>query len=322
MKISGAILGGSLPALAGFRPVPPGGGRALDAAAAAWAGRPPDATHHLVVRGGSRVSRGLLRRARLAAARFPDAAVSFFAGWNEPNGSAVRLAAASRCAWAEGIQFASVSTPAVLLPARHAAGFADFAAAVGGSQPDHDSAFLDYLQLTGVPLYLSVPSLVDTGDRAAWFGADDPAPDGPVLAGYPLCPYLFRGLGYGMNRYGEPPAHTWCHENWTVLARRAGLRPEAVLAGLTAGAPTFTTGLWATAFLVGYLAHGHVAGRTTVAVPGPASPLLGTLIAGGRHGSVLPGAGPEQDAALRAVAHAAYRAGVRTAAAPHPIEVP
>ena len=285
MKLSGCILSTAadrddvrlLDALPGFKVVNLGHG--LAGVEEAWR---PDGAHHLVLKGDSAISPLLPQRAAEAAELFPDAAVSFFAGWNEPNGSAVRLAAAGKHGWVEGIQVDYVSAQAFLLPEAHACEFADFVGRVRLTQPDYDAALLDYLQFADLRLLLSVPSLVNVGGLAAWFA--DNRPGESVLSGYPYCPYFVKGLSYGMNRYGAEENHTWCHEHWSVAAGRLGLKPTVILDGFDSGQwsaeqSTYVKSLWVTSFLLGALT-----GADGATLP-PA--LVESLITGGYNGAAL-----------------------------------
>lgn len=313
MKISGAILCSPgddknarvlNDALGGFAVVHDCVG--LDGVSTAWS---PSGSHHCVIKGDSRISPRLMRRMAEAVELLPDVAISFFAGWDEPNGSAVRLAAAGKHSWVEGIQVDYVSTQALLLPARHADTFAHFASNSGKTQPDYDAALFDYLQLADLPIYLSVPSLVDSGARAAWFA--DSVGGNSVLSGYRYCPYFTKGLSYGMNRYGDEMNHTWCHEHWSVAATRLGLSPDHVLAGFNGHLAkaswsdherTYLTSMWVTSYLVGALGEGE-AGDLEPA-------LLDSLLLGGRNGMEVNRdtfAGREDD--LMELARAAYATG-------------
>lgn len=304
-------------------------------AALAWESRPPTASHHLVVGAHSRVSPLLIDRAREAASLFPHSAISFFAGWDEPNGSVVRLAAAAGYSWVEGIQVDYASTAAILLPSGHASWFASFIRAAGHTQPDYDAAFLDFLQLANVKLYLSVPSFVDIDRRAAWYQTSMRPSNSSTLSGIAFCPYFHRGLAYSMNRYGTDDNHTWCHEHWSVAARRSQLDPSTILGALESYLDktehdnlwlredyTFVPSLWVTAYLVGAFAKGTAVpwdGETTpVDIPDVDSPLLDSLLDGGLNDSILEKealAGRERH--LKTLARAGYIAGSR---APRTVE--
>ncbi|MFD8974671.1 hypothetical protein [Streptomyces sp. NPDC059593] len=306
----------------------------LDTFSAAWSARDGEATHHFVLGEGAEPGPGTLESLRLAAGTFPEAAVSLYAGWDEPNGSAVRLAALSRHSWAEGIQLHSFPATAVMLPVRQAEEFARFLERFKELEPSCDAALFDFLQLAGIDVYTMLPSPVDVEGKAAWSTTDAHgladahrlAEPPSTLRGFRVCPHFQRGVAYCLIRYGGGGAggddHTWRHFHWTRLAPEFGLDPaqlrhdfdttiakSAWVEERPVGEREFLFGFWITTLLLAVVAR---ATAEPGSAPAAAIPdrLVETLALGGLVGSALPegtftGLEPE----LKSIALDGYTAG-------------
>lgn len=144
-------------------PEPAGPPTALRTAIRAWSAIAEGTTHHLVLQDDAVPADGFFDHARAAVAAAPDAAIAFYTNWNSRNGAAVRLAALAGSRWVTATH-EYTPTVALALPARIAAGFANFAEAHGSTWPD-DVVMSRYLRSAGVPVLLVAPNLVEHADE-------------------------------------------------------------------------------------------------------------------------------------------------------------
>ncbi|MFE1548788.1 hypothetical protein [Streptomyces sp. NPDC058718] len=262
----------------------PGGSNALITSIEAWGAYAPDATHHLVLQDDVIVRPDLLVQARRAVELFPDAALSFYANWDSLNGAAARLALMAGCGWVEAVRWEFFPTLATVLPVRLLDEYGRFAEAAAQVHFEDDEVLFDFLQVKGVPGYVSVPALVEHGDltslvgnpkrRAACYGGGEPlrGPGQDRLAhSLTLCPFFYRGMAFLLVRVGEPADHAWRYVHWSRGAPRLGLDPAAlrrrfdrefaasVAPWASQGQTEFLFSLWVVALLLGLIPRtGHL----------------------------------------------------------------
>ncbi|MFE1819803.1 hypothetical protein ACFW9S_12450 [Streptomyces anulatus] len=132
----------------------------LRTATVAWGRTHPAATHHAVFQDDVAVAPDILEIVAEGAARFPGAAVGYYANWDSRNGAAVRLAGVAGASWVRGRPEEYTPTLALCLPAPLARRFAASGAAAPGRRED-DEAMSVFLREQGCPLYLPVPTPVE-----------------------------------------------------------------------------------------------------------------------------------------------------------------
>ncbi|MFJ5050463.1 hypothetical protein [Streptomyces sp. NPDC088719] len=318
-------------------PEPAGRPNALRTSAEAWSRTTDDATHHLVVQDDIEPSAALLSTAHKAAARFPGRAIAFYTNWDCRNASAVRLAALAGAGWVSAIDGEYTPTLALLLPGRHARGFARYARRLVPTHTDDDEVMTEYLAAREVPVLLSVPNLVDhldvtsiagnnpEGERRACCYAPGQVPASGVLTGFTAVPHFRAGqLRVLVRGDGRPPR--WTSTPWTTAGESLGVdivrleddwrawqgrSPEA-----TALADRFGTtalrSLWAAGFLLGHAARTLGTGRDPVA--GLRSEALRTLAVGGLLTLTRDTGAGETAHRLRLLADSGARSGEKAAA--------
>ncbi|MFB7588381.1 hypothetical protein [Streptomyces sp. NPDC056169] len=325
----------------------PGGSNALITSIEAWGAYAADATHHLVLQDDVIVRPDLLRQVRRAAELFPDAALSFYANWDSLNGAAARLALMAGCGWVEAVRWEFFPTLATVLPVRLLDEYGRFAEAAAQVHFEDDEVLFDFLQVKGVPGYVSVPALVEHGDlaslvgnpkrRAACYGGGEPlrGPGQDRLAhSLTLCPFFYRGMAFLLVRVGEPDDHAWRYVHWSRVAPRLGLAPEAlrrrfdrefaasVAPWASPGQSEFLFSLWIVALLLGLIprtGHLKISGPPDSGAAGEAdeaqhqaliAEALGTLAPGALMDSALPDdAFAGRSEWLLRIAHDGYEAG-------------
>ncbi|MEV4412414.1 hypothetical protein [Catellatospora sp. NPDC049609] len=248
----------------------------LRTAVHAWRAHAPEATHHLVLQDDVDADREeLLSAVRRGIALFPDAVLGFFAHLDSLNGAMLRLAAAAGAHWTEAVSSEYFPCQAVVLPVRHIAALCEFVEPVRAFRREDDEVLSDFLSMYRIPGILSVPSLVDhidsgslTGNAhqdGALRGTFAPRGHGEILAGMvDLLPFFSKGVGHCMAQGADG---AWRRLHWIEAMAGLGIDPRTVDDELTAhlavrtatgDRPTLPTGfltsLWATAYLIGFLA--------------------------------------------------------------------
>lgn len=291
-------------------PLPGAGGSPLRTAALAWGTLASRAGHVVVLQDDVRLAEGFVARVGQAARRYPDAAVAFYANWDTRNGAAVRLGACAGAHFVTAIDNEYTPCLALLLPARHAAGFAAYATAFLEETKADDKVMMRYLRERRVRTLLSVPALVEhEGDvsvaangihglrRAACFLPRPPArgTESRVLTDFPVCPHYRDGLTNVLSARREPAAgRVWDRRPWPGDIGAAPGRPvrhswaaarapaEAAASALDAGAPGrgHVRELWATAYRLGETGAGlaRERGWTGVAIPGRRDPVVSAAL--------------------------------------------
>jgi hypothetical protein len=143
----------------------------LRTARVAWGMPGRNASHHLVVQDDVELCSGFLRHVEAAVASAPGAALSLYTEWGNRTASVVRLAALLGSSWAEVVD-PYVPTQALVLPARVAAGFDEFAERAAGDDLMDDTVMRAYLRELGIPAVVSVPNLVQHRDGGSLLGND------------------------------------------------------------------------------------------------------------------------------------------------------
>ena len=215
-------------------PEPDGPPTALRTAMAAWSDVPATSTHHLILEDDALPSPGFLHQVELAATAAPGAAIAFYTNWQSRNGAAVRLGALAGARWTVAVD-EYAPTVSIVLPADVGRGFPAFAQRSGTGWAD-DILMARYLRRHGVPLYLSVPNLVEQADapsvdghyahilgRATCLSRGEPEGAWRLsdLLRPEVVPLLESGLAQGL-RWQEPPVR-WLPVRATRCLRRLGL---------------------------------------------------------------------------------------------------
>jgi hypothetical protein len=186
-------------------PAPELGPGTLRTARAAWRLVAPGATHHMVIQDDVILPRNFFEHVAASLERHPDRALAFFAEWGSCTATAIRVAALRGASWAEVVDW-YVPTQALALPADVANGVDGYAAAQPADTPD-DHVLLDHLRRCGVPVYASVPNLLQHADAPSLVGNQEAmglrratcytpelaaagVPDGPVLSGLTHVPHF------------------------------------------------------------------------------------------------------------------------------------
>jgi hypothetical protein len=151
-------------------PWPNGPRSALRTTVRAWSSTPPGATHRLVLHDDMVPCSGFWAAAQEAVELLPDAALALCAFWNSRNGAAVRLGAVQGLRWVRAVNEYTPCT-ALILPVAVGLGYAEFAERAGDAWHE-DVLMYRYLKLTGIPTYLSVPSLAEHQDMRSLSGND------------------------------------------------------------------------------------------------------------------------------------------------------
>jgi hypothetical protein len=141
-----------------FDPDPGGGPATLRTALAAWSRVKDGATHHLVLQDDVQLCHDFSAVMLQALSVAPVGAIAFFANWFASTSQSVRLAALAGASWAP-VADPWAPTQALVLPAELAADFASFAEGYTKDKPDN-RAMSEFLEVRGVPIYVSVPNLV------------------------------------------------------------------------------------------------------------------------------------------------------------------
>lgn len=149
-------------------PAPERGPATMRTARAAWAAVGQDATHHLVLQDDVMPAPGLLDAVRRAAGARPEHALAFFAEWGSRSATPIRIAALCGSAWAEVVDF-YIPAQALVLPAAVARAADGYLATQDEDTPD-DIALHGYLHGAGVPIWVSVPNLVEHADTPSLIG--------------------------------------------------------------------------------------------------------------------------------------------------------
>lgn len=149
-------------------PAPERGPATMRTARAAWAAVAPDATHHLVLQDDVVPVPGFLDEVRRAVRAHPGHALAFFAEWGSRSATPIRIAALCGHAWAEVVDF-YIPAQALALPAAVARAADGYLATQSEDTPD-DIALHGYLHGAGVPVWVSVPNLVEHADTPSLIG--------------------------------------------------------------------------------------------------------------------------------------------------------
>jgi hypothetical protein len=300
-----AGLGALAPELV-FDPDPSGPPSSLRTARRAWSAAAPDATHHLVLQDDVAPCPGFADQVAAAARARPDDALAFFTEWGSRTAHMVRIAALTGAAWARAVD-EYLPAPALLLPARVARGFDEYAAAKADPDTPDDVVLDAYLRELGVACYVSVPNLADhleapslTGNdhmgarRCVCLPADgDPRPDctGSAVEALPLVPQFswWEGLSCIRVRDGDRYRKEWTAP---ILAGR-GLTTSELDATCAAAVPAAVREIvsemliaqwWLTACALGMVVAdlGLSADRIPIAARRPvAARALATMFPGG-----------------------------------------
>lgn len=257
-------------------PDPTGTPSVLRTALAAWSAIEDGATHQLVIQDDMVLSESFYDRVRSAIEARPDAALALFALWDSRNGAAVRMAAMAGARWVGAVNeyFPCV---AIVLPRRHAEGFAAYGRQRLGGWPD-DILMHRYLRDRGVPRYVAVPNLTEHEDRGSISGnafrgprrsvcflpKDAPAEETRALTGLTVLPFFKHGVAQCAVRAPGPGPEHWLHLDTHQYLEGAGL-PKSLLDPPGAGpAAADVKATWLTA-----LAMGYEATRTGLTPPPP-----------------------------------------------------
>jgi hypothetical protein len=168
----------------------------LRTARLAWQAVSPEATHHLVLQDDAVLCRNFADHVHELILAHPGQALCLFTEWGSLSADAVRLAVLSGSALTPAVDD-YLPCVALVLPADHARGFAEFAAAKATDEDPDDVVLLAYAQSAGLDSLVPVAGLVEhsnpvsiagndaLGPRSSVCFADDlPAPAqvvGPVL---------------------------------------------------------------------------------------------------------------------------------------------
>ncbi|MEU6859284.1 hypothetical protein AB0B28_10495 [Glycomyces sp. NPDC046736] len=151
-------------------PDPEGPGN-LHCAAAAWAARRPEATHHLVLQDDCRLSERFTSTVLDFTERYPHQALSLFTYWATGTAAALRTAAAAGCRVAE-VRESYFPTVAAILPSHLADGFAEFVSDHEDLPEADDITMGAYLYWRGVKRLAVVPSPVEHTGTVSLAGND------------------------------------------------------------------------------------------------------------------------------------------------------
>ncbi|MFJ7955777.1 hypothetical protein ACIQ62_05725 [Streptomyces sp. NPDC096319] len=271
-----ALLGGEVTVVTD--PEPGGAPNPLRTSVEAWAAFEEGATHHLVLQDDVVPSEDLLTVARAAAVRFPRSAVAFYANWDGPDGSAVRLGALAGAGWVEAIDEIYTPTLALMLPVEHAARFSEEARPIVPKRREDDAVMLDYLERHHVPVVVSIPNLIEhqgtesiAGNSAErWRSACSHrnlgVPGSDVLDGLNAVPHYREGATYALVLEGERAGRrVWRRTPWRRAEQALGVdaarvdsswgawsrRDQAARYVEGAIGPAAARELWAAAYLIG-----------------------------------------------------------------------
>ncbi|PZT77056.1 hypothetical protein DNK56_27920 [Streptomyces sp. AC1-42W] len=135
---------------------------ALRTAKAAWAAVSTGATHHLVLQDDVVPVPDFARQVRDAIEARPRDAIALYSNWNSPQNSyLVRRAAACGSAWAPLSPVEWTPTLGLVLPADEARQLAAHLAPIPDEVADDDQMVVLYCQEAGLPVFATVPHLVD-----------------------------------------------------------------------------------------------------------------------------------------------------------------
>ncbi|MFF8375388.1 hypothetical protein ACF07V_04510 [Streptomyces sp. NPDC015661] len=258
-------------------PDPTGTPSVLRTALAAWSAIEDGATHQLVIQDDMLLSESFYDRVRSAIEAQPDAALALFALWDSRNGAAVRMGALAGARWVGAVNeyFPCV---AIVLPRRHAEGFAAYGRQRLGGWPD-DILMHRYLRDQGVPRYVAVPNLTEHEDRGSISGnafrgprrsvcflPKDPTAqeENRTLTGLTVLPFFKHGVAQCAVRVPGPGPERWLHLDTEQYLEGAGL-PESLRRPPGAGglAEADVRGTWLTAVAMGFeAARTGLAGAT------------------------------------------------------------
>ncbi|MGW6389076.1 hypothetical protein ACWFR1_00930 [Streptomyces sp. NPDC055103] len=259
-------------------PEPGGVPNPLRTSVEAWAAFEEGATHHLVLQDDVVPSADLLTVARAAAVRFPRSAVAFYANWDGPDGSAVRLGALAGAGWVSAIDEIYTPTLALMLPVDHAVRFSEEARSLVPMRREDDAVMLEYLERRHVPVVVSIPNLIEhqgtqsvAGNSAErWRSAcgyqNLGLPGSEVLDGLNAVPHYREGATYALLLEGERSGRrVWRRTPWRQAEQALGVDaglvdslwyawsrsdPAAQYVEGVIG-PVATRELWAAAYLIG-----------------------------------------------------------------------
>ncbi|MFD6548517.1 hypothetical protein [Streptomyces sp. NPDC058398] len=283
----------------------------LRTAQPAWQAVCPDATHHLVLQDDAVLCQDFADRVRELVLAHPDRALCLFTEWGSLSADAVRLAALGGSALAPVVD-EYLPCVALVLPAEHARGFAEFAATKATDEDPDDVVLLAYAQSAGLDALVPVAGPTEhsnpvslagndgLGPRSAVCFADDlPVPahaTGPVMELPEAIPHfcwreqravvLVRDGDHPAG-WREPPARQLLEEEWGVpqnivsASLRRALRDDPRRDLLHDRISSVLLGeLWTTAWAMGHVVTG--AGRSLRAADSTvARAALATLAAGG-----------------------------------------
>jgi hypothetical protein len=205
----------------------------LRAAVAAWAARPPGATHHVVLQDDAAPAPGFLAAAEAAAAGLPEAALAFYASWTSWNGALTRLAVRCGRAWSETVPADTTPTVALLLPATAAGDFVRFASGAPASALPDNQAMAAFLRGRRLAAYVAAPNLVEHDDAPSLVGNAGHGPRRSAcmlpscrpqaeatgilrLSELAVIPYLVWGEPFGVGR--EAVTGRWALSPWRQAA--------------------------------------------------------------------------------------------------------
>jgi hypothetical protein len=185
-------------------PDPTGTPSPLRTAKLAWATIRSDATHHLVLQDDVVLADGFAKHLAHALAERPYHAVALYSNWNSPHNSyLVRRAAATGSPWARLSPAEWTPTEGLVLPVDQARRLARFLAAIPDEVSDDDEMAARFFREMGLPVFATVPHLVDHADER-------------TLAGHPG--------SYHATVYAA--GHSLSDKHWRVAPRTRARLPE------------------------------------------------------------------------------------------------
>ncbi|MFB7450982.1 hypothetical protein [Streptomyces sp. NPDC056194] len=255
-------------------PDPTGTPSVLRTALAAWSAVEDGATHQLVIQDDMVLSESFFDRVRSAVEARPDAALALFALWDSRNGAAVRMGAMAGARWVGAVNeyFPCV---AIVLPRRHAEGFAAYGRQRLGGWPD-DILMHRYLRDQDVSRFVAVPNLTEHEDRGSISGnafrgprrsvcflpKDESGQEDRTLTGLTVLPFFKYGVAQCAVRVPGPGPERWLHLDTEQYLEGAGLPASSLRPPGAGTAEADVKGTWLTA-----LAMGFEAARSGIAAP-------------------------------------------------------
>jgi hypothetical protein len=261
-------------------PDPSGVPSALRTARVAWSAVEPGATHHLVLQDDVDLCSGITDQLLAAVADRPRAAVSLFAEFGWLTASVCRIASLLGSPWAE-VADHYVPTQGLVVEADVARGFEPWSRRLPEDDTMDDGPLLKYLRELGVPMFVTVPNMLEHMDAPSLMDHEFQGrrasvcfgPRGwnwPAPATTPrMVPFIHWRTGRSLCLFGrQPGGHDWLRIATDQLLARRGLpaaEQDAELdralaaAGMDAGTVAEVERdrvrqLWLTAFGIGVAA--------------------------------------------------------------------